>query len=60
MSPIKLKLTLDWNIDPRDHLPDDFNGTREEAIDWIKTEIAENLASCVIDSEIYHSHEKNR
>ena len=45
--PIEITLKYTWTFDQRDHLPDDFSGTRKEAIRWFKDDVATNLSEYI-------------
>jgi hypothetical protein len=45
--PIEITLKYTWTFDQGDHLPDDFSGTRKEAIEWLKEDVATNLSEYI-------------
>lgn len=49
---VSIELKMTWYFDLRDHLPDDFNGTRADAIKYLKDDIAENLGDYLTFDEI--------
>ena len=51
--PITLELGLSYTFNPVDHLPEDWRGTREDAIEWFRADIAENLHNWVNPRDIY-------
>lgn len=53
LKPITLELGLSYTFDPVDHLPDDWQGTREDAIEWFRSDIAENLRNWINPRDIY-------
>jgi hypothetical protein len=53
LKPITLELRLSYTFDPVDHLPDDWQGTREEAIERFRSDIAENLHNWLNPRDIY-------
>jgi hypothetical protein len=51
--PITLKLELSYTFQPEDHLPDDWDGTREDLVEWFRSDIADNLHSWINSRDIY-------
>ena len=49
---VSIKLQMIWYFDLRDHLPDDFSGTRADAIKYLREDIAENLGNYLTFDEI--------
>ena len=47
IKPIEITLKYTWTFDQRDHIPDDFSGTRKEAIEWLKEDVATNLSEYI-------------
>jgi hypothetical protein len=59
-NPVTLKLELTYTFEPSECLPDDWEGTREELVEWLRSDIAENLHSWINSRDIYDSiQEKN-
>ena len=52
---VKIQLKIGWSFSLRDHLPDDFSGTRAEAIKYLKDDIAENLGDYLTLDEIINN-----
>ena len=53
--PVTLKLDLTYTFEPSECLPDDWEGTREELVEWFRSDMAENFHSWVNRREIYNS-----
>lgn len=47
-----IELRIGWSFTLKDHLPDDFSGTRLEAVQYLKEDIAQNLENYLTQSEI--------
>jgi methionine synthase II (cobalamin-independent) len=53
---IQVKLT--YSFVPADHLPDDYDGTREDVVSYFREDIAQNFDQWVSANEIYeHTQE---
>ena len=52
--PVTLKLELTYSFEPSECLPD-WEGTREELVEWFRSDMAENFHSWVNRREIYDS-----
>jgi hypothetical protein len=52
--PIVLKVEVVYTFMPDDSLPDDFDGTREDAVEYFKWDLAENFNLFANPQEIYH------
>jgi hypothetical protein len=53
---IQVKLT--YSFVPADHLPDDYDGTREDIVSYFREDIAQNFDQWVSANEIYeHTQE---
>ena len=50
---ITLKLEMTYSFNPSEHLPDDWEGTREELVEWFRSDIAENFHNWVNRRDIY-------
>jgi hypothetical protein len=52
--PITITLKLSYSFIPKDCLPDDFSGTKEDAIEYFRADVAENIMSWATPNEIYN------
>lgn len=53
IKPITLEIGLRFTFNPADHLPDDWQGAREEAVEWFRSDMAENLHNWINPRDIY-------
>jgi hypothetical protein len=53
--PVTLKLELTYSFEPSECLPDDWEGTRGELVEWLRHDVAENFHHWVRKREIYDS-----
>ena len=53
--PVTLKLELTYTFEPSECLPDDWEGTRDELVEWFSSDMAENFRSWINPREIYDS-----
>jgi hypothetical protein len=53
--PVTLRLKLTYTFEPSECLPDDWEGTREELVEWFRSDMAENFHGWVNRREIYDS-----
>jgi hypothetical protein len=51
--PITLKIEVVYTFMPDDSLPEDFDGTREDAVEWFKSDLAENFNLFANPRDIY-------
>ena len=55
--PITLKLELTYTFNPVDSLPDDWEGTRAELVEWFRCDLAESLGE-INTNEIFNNIEE--
>jgi len=53
-NPITLKFEMSFTFNPEESLPPDFDGDREEAVEYLKEDLAENFNLFANPREIYH------
>jgi hypothetical protein len=53
-NPITLKVEMSFTFLPDDSLPPDFKGNREDAVEYLKEDLAENFALFANPRDIYH------
>jgi hypothetical protein len=50
---VTIQVKLTYNFVPADFLPDDFEGTREDVVEWFRDDVADNFEQFVSKREIY-------
>jgi hypothetical protein len=53
--PVTLRLKLTYTFEPSECLPDDWEGTREELVEWFRDDMVDNFHGWVNRREIYDS-----
>ena len=51
--PIVLKVEVVYTFMPDDSLPDDFDGTHDEAVEYLRWDLAENFTAFANPKDIY-------